>query len=163
MQVKNAASETNAKLLAVLIHDSLTVPPMKTKTITAFDDHSSEWKTTGTETSVEKFTEAASLIIFYSFSTIFDEKREVRVTTESLYSILKTHKLREFLIVTPEQSKFIKPVDTANLSMIPESDPYLTIYLTELPKTNKPEQQNDTFWFPKSDNLGILRIIPQCR
>ena len=54
MQVKSAASETSAKHMAALLDDSLTEPPIKTKTITAFDDHSSEWKTTGTEISVDK-------------------------------------------------------------------------------------------------------------
>ena len=38
--------------------------------------------------------------------------------------------------------------------MIPEGDPDLTIYLNELLKTNKPEQQNSTFWFPTPENPG---------
>ena len=36
----------------------------------------------------------------------------------------------------------------AILSMIPEGDPDLVTYLTELLRTNKPDQQNNTFWFP---------------
>ena len=63
MQVKSASSQASAKLQAVLIHDSITIPQMTTKTITAFVDHISDWNTTGTVTPVEKFTEAASLII----------------------------------------------------------------------------------------------------
>ena len=35
----------------------------------------------------------------------------------------------------------------AILSMIPQGDPDLTAYLNELLRTNKPEQQNNTFWF----------------
>ena len=52
MQAKNAAIEANAKPQPVLIQDNTTVPPMATKTITAFVDHSSEWHTTGTVTPV---------------------------------------------------------------------------------------------------------------
>ena len=62
--------------------------------------------------------------------------------------------MAEFSVVTPEQFKFIKPVDTANLSLIPEGNPDLTTYLSELLKTIKPEQQNITFWLPTSGNLG---------
>ena len=58
MQVKSALSGTSAEPRAVLIHDSLTVPPMTKKTITDFVDHLSEWNRTGTVTPVEKFTEA---------------------------------------------------------------------------------------------------------
>ena len=55
LQVKSALSQTSAKLeAAVLIHDSITIPQMTTKTITAFVDHLSGWNATGTVTPVEK-------------------------------------------------------------------------------------------------------------
>ena len=74
MQIKSALLQTSAKPQAVLIHDTITIPQMTTKTITAFVDHLSEWNTTGTVTPVEKFTETANLIIYISISTIFDKK-----------------------------------------------------------------------------------------
>ena len=156
MQVKSASSQASAKPQPVLIHDSITIPQMTTKTITAFVDHVAEWNTTGTVTPVEKFTEAASLIISHSTSTIIDRKIAVRVTntTESPYTINKNTQNAEFSVVTPEQSKFIKPVDMAILSMIPEGDPDLVTYLTELLRTNETDQQNNTFWFPTPENPG---------
>ena len=89
-------------------------------------------------------------------STIIDRKVAVRVTntTESPYTINKNTQIAEFSVVTPEQSKFIKPVDTAILSMIPEGDPRLVTNLTELLRTNKPDQQNNTFRFPTPENPG---------
>ena len=38
--------------------------------------------------------------------------------------------------------------------MIPEGDPHRTTYLNEIIKTNQPEQQNNTFWFPTLKNFG---------
>ena len=156
MQVKSASSQASAKPQPVLIHDSRTIPQMTTKTITAIVDHSSEWNTTGTVTPVEKLTEAATLIISHSMPTIIVRKIAVRVTntTESPYTINKNTQIAEFSVLTPEQSKFIKPVDTAILSMIPEGDPDLVTYLTELLRTNKPDQQNNIFWFPTPENPG---------
>ena len=156
MQVKSALSQTSVKPPAVLIHDNITIPQMMTKTITAFVDHTSEWNTKGTVTPVEKFTETARLIISHSMSTIIDRKIAVRVTNtmESPYTINKNTQIAEFSVVTPEQSKFIKPVDMAILSMIPEGHPDLITYLTELLRTNKQDQQTNTFWFPTPENLG---------
>ena len=156
MQVKSALSQTSAKPQTVLISDSITIPQMTTKTSTAFVDHLSEWNTTGTVTPVGKFTEAASLILSNSMSTINDRKILVRVTdtTESPYTINKNTQFNEFSVVTPEQSTFIKPVDTAIFSMIPEGDPHLITYLNELLRTNKPDQQNNTFWFLTPENPG---------
>ena len=143
-QAKNAVFQTNAKPQHVPIQDNTTVPPMTTKTITAFVDHPSQWHTTGTVTPVGKFTEAASLLVSHSISTIIDKNAAVRITnkTESPYLIKKNTQVPEFSVVTPEQSKFIRPVDTAILSMIPEGDPGLTTYLSKLIRTNKPVQQN---------------------
>ena len=156
MQVKTAASETTTKLQPVIMDAGLTIPPVTTKTVTAFIDHPSKWNTTGTVTPLEKFTETASLLISHSMSTIIDKRVAVRVTntTESPYLIKKHTQIAEFSVVTPEQSKHIKPVDMAILSMIPQGDPDLTAYLNELLRTNKSEQQDNTFWFPTPENPG---------
>ena len=89
-------------------------------------------------------------------STIIDKRIAVRVpnTSEPPYPIKKHTQIAEFSVVTPEQSKHIKPVDMAILSMIPQGDPDLTAYLNEILKTNKPEHQNNTFWFPTPENPG---------
>ena len=140
MQVKRAWSQTSAKPQAVLIHDSITIPQMTKKQSSV--DHLSEWNTTGTVTPVEKFTEIASLKKSHSMSTIIEKKREVRVnnTTESPYTINKNTKIAEFSVVSPEQSKFIQPVDTAIPGMIPEGDVGLFSCLAELLRTNNTDQ-----------------------
>ena len=88
--------------------------------------------------------------------TIFDKRKAVRVTstTESPYLIKKHTQIAEFSVVTPEQSKHIKSVDIATLSMIPQGDPDLTAYLNELLRANKPEQQDNTFWFSTPEYPG---------
>ena len=40
--------------------------------------------------------------------------------------------------------------------MIPEGDPDLIVYLTELLRKNKPDQQSNTFWFPTTKNPGNI-------
>ena len=156
MQIKTASSETTTKPRPVITDEALTIPPTTTKTITDFIDHPSKWKTTGTVTPLEKFTETASLLISHSMSTIIDKRIAVRVTktTESPYLNKKHTQIAEFSVVTPEQSKHIKRVDMATLSMIPQDDHDLTAYLNELLRTSKPEQQDNTFWFATSENPG---------
>ena len=89
-------------------------------------------------------------------STIIDKRIAVRVTktTESPYLNKKHTEIAEFSMVTKEQSKHIKPEDMAILSMFPQDDPALTAYLNELLRTSKPEQQDNTFWFPIPENPG---------
>ena len=156
MQVKTASSETTTKPQPVITDEALTIPPMTTKTITAFTDHPSKWNTTGTVTPLEKFTETASLLFSHSISTMTDKRIAVRVTntTESPNIIRRNTKIAELSVVHPEHSKYIKPLDMAILSMIPQGDPDLTAYLNELLRTSKPEQQDNTFWFPTPESPG---------
>ena len=156
MQNKTTSSETTTKPQPVITDEALTIPPTTTKTITAFIDHPSKWNTTGTVTPLEKLTETASLLISHSMSTIIDKRIAVRVTntTELPYFIKKHTQIGEFSVVTLEQSKHIKPVDMAILSMIPQSDLDLTTYLNELLRTSKPEQQDNIFWFPTPEKPG---------
>ena len=64
--------------------------------------------------------------------------------------------IAEFSVITSEQSKHIEPVDMAILSMIPQGDLDPAAYLNELLRTNKPEQQKNTFWLPTPENPGKL-------
>ena len=97
MRVKTT-SEMIAKPQAVLFDYALTIPPRTTKTITAFIDHPSECNTTGTLTTLEKFTKTVSLLIAQSMSTIFDGSMAKRVTnkTQTPYMI-KKHRNCRFL------------------------------------------------------------------
>ena len=91
-------------------------------------------------------------------STITDKEVPIRVTNtgESPYTVKKNTQVADFTVLTPEQSKFIKPVDTAILQMLPSDDPDLTLYLNELLKSNKQESQETNFWFPTPENPGNI-------
>ena len=144
MQVKNAASETSAKPQSLFTDDTLTIPPRTMKTITDFDSQPSEWNTTGTVISLEKITETAFLLISHSMSTIFDKTVAVRVTNaaDSPNSIENKTQIAQLAVVTPEQSMFIKAVDVAIPSTIPEGDPRLPIFWNELFRTKKPKTKS---------------------
>ena len=71
MYVKSTARGTSAKHQAVFIHETMTIPRKTAKTITAFVDPSSKRNTTGTVTPMEKYTEAASLLLSHSTSRKF--------------------------------------------------------------------------------------------
>ena len=149
-------SEISAKPQTVLSGDTLTLTPGTSKTITAIVGHPPKWNTTGTVTLLDKLTDTASLLISYSMSTIIDSKVAVRVTntTESPYSTKRNTQIAEFFVINPEQFKFIRPVDTVTLSMIPDRDPDLTTNLSKILKTTTPEQQNNKFKIPPPENPG---------
>ena len=146
IQVKTAP-EMNAKLQVVLADHALAITPKSTITITFVVDHPSECNTTGNVKQLEKSTETTSLLISQSVSRKFNRKVTVTVTnkTQSLHTITKHTQVAEFSVVTLDQSKIIKPVDTAILSLIPEGNPNLRAYFNRLLRKLKPGQQSNSF------------------
>ena len=156
MQVKSASSQTSAKAQTVLIHDSISIPQMTKK-----NNHIICWSPIGIENNryrdprgkIHRSRECDN-IPFYLNSHW--QKKAVRVTntTKSPYTIQTNTQIADWSVLTPVQSKFIKPVDTAILSMIPEGDPVLITYLTKLLRTKKPDQQNNNLWFLTPEHSG---------
>ena len=132
-------------------------PPLATNRITAFVAYPSKWNTKGTVTSLDNFTETARLLYSHSMSTIFDKKSAISVTntTASPHLIKRSTQIAEFFVVNPEHSEFIRPADTAILSLIPEGKADLTTYLNEIFRTNKLEQQWTAISFEHRKKLGI--------
>ena len=137
MQVKNAASELSAKPQVVLTDDRLTIPwryhqrqrkLSQELLITHLNWIEQELRP------FNKFRNIASLLISHSMSLIIVKKVAVRVTntTELPQIIEKNKQIAKFSVVIPEQSKFIKQLDIAILSMTPEADPDFTSCLNEL-------------------------------
>ena len=156
MQVKKDNNGTSVGPQSILSDDNLTFLPMKTKRITPFVDHPSQCKATSTVTRKENFTEGASLIISHPMSTITDKTVATNVTStnETLYTIIKNTQTAHFSVVTSDQSKFIRTAEKAVLSMIPSGGPDLTTQLNKLPRTKRPKQQENTCWFPTTQNLS---------
>ena len=89
-------------------------------------------------------------------STKSDSKMAVRLTntTQTPCLVKRNTQIAETFVVTPEQAKFIKPADMAIFSMIAEGDSDLTVYLNDLFRSNKPEQQSKIIWFPTRESPG---------
>ena len=130
MQAKTTDEVKTMKPQAVIIPEDITIPSMTTKTINAHTNFSSQFKTTGTITPVEQYTENATLLISHSMSTITENEVPIRVTNvgETPYTLKKNTQVADFAILTPEQSKFIKPVDTAILQMLPKDEQDFSLY-----------------------------------
>ena len=79
MQAKTTDEEKTKKPQAVMIAEEITIQPMTTKTIKAYANHISPFKTTGIITPVEQYSETAPLLISHSMSTITDKEVPIRV------------------------------------------------------------------------------------
>ena len=163
------------KLCKVQGKSPLTIPPETTQTITAYTDISSTIDTTGVINPATNHCSGDPLVVASSISTASNRIIDVRVTntTPTPYTIKKNTTVAEFEIMSPEEAKELKPLNTAALKVLTEDHSEdAIIYINELLKTSDKPSGNHNFWFPTSDNPGdpnthtpiqsrILRVIKQ--
>ena len=138
----------NRKLYKVQIKNPLTIPPETTQTITGSTDIPSNVDTTGV---------INPLVVASSISTASNRKIDIRVTntTPTPYTIKRNTTIAEFKILSPEEAKELKPLNTAALKLLAEDDSEdAMIYINELLKTPEKPSHNQNFWFPTPDHPG---------
>ena len=92
-----------------------------------------------------------------SISTASNRKFDIRVTntTPTPYTIKRNTTIAEFKILSPEEAKELKPLNTAALKVLAEDDSEdAMVYISELLKTPEKPSHNQNFWFPTPDNPG---------
>ena len=147
----------NRKMYKVQVKNPITIPPETTQTITAYTDITSTIDTTGVINPATNHCSGDPLVVASSISTASDRKIEVRVTntTPTPYTIKKNTTVAEFKIMSPEEAKELKPLNTAALKVLTEDDSEDAIlYMNELLKTSDQPSQSQNFWFPTPDNPG---------
>ena len=147
----------NRKMYKVQVKNPITIPPETTQTITAYTDITSTIGTTGVINPATNHCSGDPLVVASSISTASNRKIEVRVTntTPTPYTIKKNTTVAEFKIMSPEEAKELKPLNTAALKVLTEDDSEDAIlYINELLKTSDQPSQSQNFWFPTPDNPG---------
>ena len=114
----------NRRLYKVQIKNPLTIPPETTQTITAYTDISSIIDTTGVINPATNHCSSDPLVVASSISTATNRKIDVRVnnTTPTPYTIKKNTTIAEFKIMSPEEAKELRPLNTAALKGLTEDD-----------------------------------------
>ena len=74
------------------------------------------------------------------------------------YTLKKGTHIASFSILTPEQTKHIRPVNPTSVRhLLSDNHDDAFHYINSLLKTSKPDEGNETFWFPTPQNLGNER------
>ena len=72
--------------------------------------------------------------------------------TDHPYKLKKGLHIANFSVMTPEQMKYVNPVDPASVWHLLQNDQ--EHYVSGLIKTNKNPQNSENYWFPNPENPG---------
>ena len=75
--------------------------------------------------------------------------------TDHPYKLKKGLHIANFSVMTPEQMKYVKPVDPASTWHLLQNDQEQAAhYVSSLIKTNRNSQNSENYWFPTPENPG---------
>ena len=75
--------------------------------------------------------------------------------TDHPYKLKKGLHIASFSVMTPEQMKYVKPVDPASTwNLLQNDQEKATHYVSSLIKTNKNSQNTENYWFPTPEDPG---------
>ena len=110
----------NPKPLQIITDDNQTIPPQQTATVNAIVITTKINDITGAIQPLPQFEETANIIVAPALASAHNKRINIRIVilTEFPYTIKKHTKKADFQILKPEETKQIRPIDTAALSLL---------------------------------------------
>ena len=99
----------------------------------------------------------ADLLICPALSSTQNNKHMVQINNflDHPYTLKKGTHIANFSILTPEQTKHIRPLKTTSVRhLLNNSHDDAIHYINSLLKTSKNDETNETYWFPTPQNPG---------
>ena len=156
MQLKPDTQITLRQATPLLAENTYTLQPGETLAIASRMPHLLDHDATGIVTPLPQFEHHDSIFIISSLSPFNNIAIGYQIIkfSELPYTIpLDTH-IADFKKLTPEQIKYIQPVDPALLKFVILHVDTSEIYLNELLKVPSQNQEQETYWFPTPEEPG---------
>ena len=158
MQLKNE-DRTYTNVIEPIINPVDTIlQPGKRTTIWLKSQIYTENKATGIFQPSPLLENDEDLLICPAISSTQNNKHMVQIGNflDHPYTLKKRTHMANFSILTPEQTKHIRPVNPTSVRHLLNNNHDDAIhYINSLLKTSKPDEVNETYWFPTPQNPGI--------
>ena len=157
MQLRPEHTTNTRTATPLLTETTYTLQPGETLAISSKMPHLIDHNATGIVTPSSHMEEHESIFITSSLSTVNNNAVGYQVInfSDMPYTLpVETH-MADFRVLTPEQIKHIKPVDSSTLTfMMHQHIENTDLYLNQLMKTNHSSDEQETYWFPTPEQPG---------
>ena len=141
----------------LLAEATYTLQPDETMLIASRKPHLFDHDATGIVTPSAHLEDHGTLFLVSSLCTVNNNAVGYQICnfSELPCTITTDTHLADFRVLTPEQLKYIKPINPSMLTFIMHQHTEVTdVYLNELLKVNNGEDKTEQFWFPTQEQPG---------
>ena len=157
MQLKTADHKYSNVLEPILNPTEITIPPNDRVLIRTNSLLYPENAVTGILQPSDLLHEEGDITFCPALVTLNDGNILIPVNnfTDHPYKLKKGLHIANFSVMTPEQMKYVKPVDPASTWHLLQNDQEQAAhYVSSLIKTNRNPQNSENYWFPTPENPG---------
>ena len=157
MQLKTADHKYSNVLEPILNPAEITIPPNDRVLIRTNSLLYPENAVTGILQPSDLLHEEGDITFCPALVTLNDGNIMIPVNnfTDHPYKLKKGLHIANFSVMTPEQMKYVKPVDPASTWHLLQNDQEQAAhYISSLIKTNRNPQNTENYWFPTPENPG---------
>ena len=157
MQHKTADYRYSKVLEPIINLIEVTIPPIDRVLIKTNSLLYPENAVTGILQPSDLLHEEGDITFCPALVTLYDGSISLPVNnfTDHPYKLKKGLHIANFSVMTPEQMKYVKPVDPASTWHFLQNDQEQAAhYVSSLSKTNKNPQNSGNVWFPTPENPG---------
>ena len=157
MQLKTADHKYSNVLEPILNPIEITIPPNDRVLIRTNSLLYPENAVTGILQPSDLLHEEGDITFCPALVTLNDGNILIPVNnfTDHPYKLKKGLHIANFSVMTPEQMKYVKPVDPASTWHLLQNDQEQAAhYVSSLIKTNRNPQNSENYWFPTPENPG---------
>ena len=141
----------------LLAEATYTLQPGETMLIASRMRHLIDHDATGIVTPSTHLEDHDTLFLVSSLCTVNNNAVGYQICTfsELPYTITTDTHLADSRVLTPEQLKYVKPINPSMLTFIMHQHTEVTVvYLNELLKVNNKEDKTEQYWFPTPEQHG---------
>ena len=157
LQLKPEHNLPTRQSTPLLAEATYTLQPSETMLIASRMPHLIDHDATGIVTPSTHLEDLDTLFLVSSLCTVNNNAVRYQICnfSELPYTITTDTHLADFRVLTPEQLKYIKPINPSMLTFIIHQHTEVTdVYLNELLKVNNKEDNTKQYWFPTPEQPG---------
>ena len=157
MQLKTADHKYTNVMEPISIREVVTIPPNDRHLVQLASQLYEDTTVTGILQPSNTLTDDGDIAFCATLVTLTNGQVPVHLSnfTDSPYTLKRGTQVATFTVLTPEQMKYVKPIDPVTtwhlLHDNPENAAY---YATNLIKSTKPDDFKENYWFPTPEDPG---------
>ena len=157
MQLKTADHKYSNVMEPLTTREDTTIPPNDRQIISLFSQMYEDSNVTGIIQPSNALTEDGDIAFCAALVTLTQGQITIHVNnfTEQPYTLKRGSHIANFSVLTPEQMKYVKPIDPVTTwHLLQENPENAAYYASSLIKSPKNDDDKENYWFPTPENPG---------